>query len=224
MFIQGHCEEDLMALPIIAKGGPADGKSIGTRARQDFGNDREPAARSMRPWVIFGAFLLLNIGCTSTALERSTVSQSMSTSNMRYRQVLQCLAVVAHDPGAAPSFSILTSGGTTLSDTLSFDSMTVVDQAVKGFSQQTLMLGAKRNPDLSWTINPVAAEPLQDGLRYACLWALYGPLDKPPAINLLRGEDEVKHATGLLRAPQHGEIEGYHLGIKRYNQMLLMAK
>jgi hypothetical protein len=38
-----------------------------------------------------------------------------------------------------------------------------------------LSLTGKHSPDLSWTLNPVAEQPLLEDAWYACQWALYGP-------------------------------------------------
>lgn len=144
---------------------------------------------------------LLNAGCTTMALEHYTVNQSLLVSDLRYRQVLKCLAVVANDPRVLPSFAVISWGQTTVSDTVGIDSMTVWDHAVDGFSKQSFMLTGKRNPDLSWTVDPIASEPLVEGIRDACLWMLQGP----PAPE--------SDAMALLRSPAYEEHSGYHLGV-----------
>jgi hypothetical protein len=118
----------------------------------------------------------------------------MSISDMRYQQVLKDLAVVANNPGILPSFALTAGGAANVTNTLSIETVTLWDQAVKGFSMETLTAFAQHNPDLQWTLNPVASAPQLEALGYACLWALKGP---PP---------EGSRPMELLREPRITDI------------------
>jgi hypothetical protein len=122
---------------------------------------------------------------------------------MRYREVLENLAVVADNPGNLPAFALTAGGITMVTDTGQAESVTVWDHAIKGFSKQTLSVLAKRNPDQSWTLDPVVSQPQLEALHYACLWALQGP---PPPDSA---------AMDLLRAPRPGDVSGYHFHVAR---------
>ncbi len=133
-------------------------------------------------------------GCTSTALERYTLNQSLSVTEMRYQQVMNDLAKVAHNAGTLPGFALTASGVANVTNTLSIDSATLWDQAVKGFSKETLTPFAQHNPELQWTLDPAVSEPQLEAFRYACLWVLQGP---PP---------EGSRAMELLREPRLTDI------------------
>jgi hypothetical protein len=113
-------------------------------------------------------------GCTTASLERRTVSQAVSVSDMRYQEIVDDFALLADDPGALPSFALLAQGTAMLTDTAGIDSATLWDQALHGFSRETLTPSARRNPDPNWSLNPVVAAPHQDALRRAFLLVLRG--------------------------------------------------
>jgi hypothetical protein len=147
--------------------------------------------------------LALVAGCTTVSLERHTLNQALSVTDMRYQAVLNNLAVLANNCGALPSFALTASGVANVSNMVQAESITLWDRAVHGFSKETLSFLGKHNPDQQWTLDPVVSEPQLAGLRCACLWALYGP---PPPDSA---------CVALLRAPQFGEVTGYHLDVAR---------
>jgi len=58
----------------------------------------------MRLWIL-GVVALVYCGCTMLSLERHTVAQNDSAMDMRYREVLENLALIARDPSALPSYA-----------------------------------------------------------------------------------------------------------------------
>ena len=129
----------------------------------------------------------LCVGCASTSLERYALNQSLEITAMRYQQVIDDLAEVANNRGMLPGFALTAAGTANVTNTMSIDSTTLWDQAVKGFSKQTLTAYGQHNPDLQWTLDPPVSQPQLEGFHYACLWALIGP--PPPgsrAMELLR--------------------------------------
>ena len=125
------------------------------------------------------------VGCAcAPCLKHYTLNQAMSVSDMRYRQVLDGLAIVADNAGVLPSFSLTAGGVANVANTLSLETTTLWDQGVRGFSSETLNAFAQHNPYLQWTLNPVVSSPQLQGIYYACLWALKGP---PPEGSLGHG-------------------------------------
>jgi hypothetical protein len=138
----------------------------------------------------------LCLGCASTSLKRYAINQALSITDMRYRQVLHDLAVVANNSGSLPAFALTASGVANVTNTLSIDTATLWDQAVKGFSKETLAAFGQHNPNLQWTLDPVVSEPQLEGLYWACFWAIHGP---PP---------EGSRAMELLRKPRLTDVNG----------------
>jgi hypothetical protein len=124
--------------------------------------------------MIFMGVVALSVcsGCTATLLNRYTLNQSMSIAEMRYRQALYALAVVANNNGSLPSFALTTSGTANLTNTVSVDTATLWDAAVYGFSKETLMAFGQHNPELQWTLDPVVTAPQLEALLFACLWVV----------------------------------------------------
>lgn len=56
----------------------------------------------MRPWIILIAVTILGTGCTHTALERRTVKQASTLTDLQYKQVMDNLAMFAGNPEAMP--------------------------------------------------------------------------------------------------------------------------
>ena len=151
--------------------------------------------------IVAGAMIAcLSAGCTSTGLQQYTLNQSLSTTDMRYQQVLNDLAEVAHNNGNLPGFAVTASGTANVTNTVSIDTATLWDQAVKGFSKETLTGFGQHNPELQWTLDPAVSEPQLEGFQYACLWALLGP---PPP-----GSREME----LLREPRLEDVNGWTVG------------
>jgi hypothetical protein len=139
------------------------------------GSNQAFQERTMRSQCIFVVVLVACSGCVTAPLEHYTLNQSLSVSEMRYQEVVNALAVVAHNPGNLPSYTLNAGGVANVSAMVSLDESTQWTRAVNGFAQQMLNLTGKHSPDLSWQLNPVAEQPLLEGAWYACQWALEGP-------------------------------------------------
>ena len=140
------------------------------------------------------AVLLLCSGCTATSLQHYALNQALSVSDMRYRQVLNDLAIVAHNSGSLPAFAVTAGGVANVTNTVSIDTATLWDQAVRGFSKETLTAFAQHNPELQWTLDPLVSSPQLEALHFACLWVLIGP--PPPG----------SRAMELLREPIYEDV------------------
>lgn len=145
------------------------------------------------------------VGCVTAPLERYGVNQSLSTSEMRYQEVMNALATVAHNPGILPSYSVTSNGSTLVTNTASFDATTSWTRAAHNFGQQMLNVLGKHTPELSWTLDPVADPVLLAGAWDACHWAIFGPLPEGSA------------GYELLRKPKYSDVvncggkRDYHL-------------
>jgi hypothetical protein len=166
----------------------------------------------MRAFPLLLVITVLTSGCASSSLQHYTLNQAMTVSDMRYKQVLYDLAVIADNSGNLPSFALTAGGIANVTNTVSVDTATLWAQAVKGFSQETLTAFGQHNPELQWTLDPVVSEPQLEALGYACMWALYGPPDPTShAMEVLRPLtfDDVSGvpANGVKKPP------GYHFGV-----------
>jgi hypothetical protein len=139
--------------------------------------------------------------CMSLGLERHTVNQAISVTDLRYQEILNNLAMVAVQPGVIPSYALCATGTVNLTRTYGLESQTTFDHAVFGFSKQLLGLSVRDIPDQSWTLDPVVSEPQLKALSAAFLWALRGP---PP---------EGSPAMELLRAARWQDDPGYHFAV-----------
>jgi hypothetical protein len=155
----------------------------------------------MRKWLLAALLLSCTSGCTNFALERRTVNQAMSVTDLRYQEVLNNLAALSANPGTLPSFSLIGSGAVNVSDMAKLDSMTVWQGAIRGFTSEAGTLTASRSPDQSWTLDPVASQPQLEAMRCACLWVLCGP------------PEPASECMSLLGPPLRGETAGYHFDV-----------
>ena len=142
----------------------------------------------MKNCIATFAAVFMAVGCTATSLERHTINQAMSVSDMRYQQVLDNFARLQADPSSLPSFATLANGASVLTDTAGIESATTWDRALHGFSKETLTPSFRHNPDPSWTLNPIVAAPHLYALDGAFLWVLRGPPPPgSPIAELLNG-------------------------------------
>jgi hypothetical protein len=163
--------------------------------------------------TLLPALLIACCGCTSTSLGQHTVNQAVSIADMRYHEVLDNLAIVAHNQGTLPSFATTNSGSANLTNTISADATTFFSNSVNGFSEELLNVFGSHNPELNWTVDPVVAEPLLEALKYASMWAVCGhPPDAPRAMDLLR-EPRREDIYGCHHADYPGRLNDFHLGV-----------
>ncbi len=160
----------------------------------------------MKYWLILGTVGVVCSGCTSVALERQTLNQSLSITDTRYQLVLDNLAVIVAEPSMIPSTPLITDGVTMVTDTATVNSNTVWDRVLKGFSKETLTLMGKRSPDLTWTLDTAADERVLSALQSAFLWLLCGPPDPRSYNSHILAEFRV---FGDLKAMQAG---WFHVG------------
>jgi hypothetical protein len=163
----------------------------------------------MKRQLLIAVSVMACVGCVMEPLKRYAVNQSIECSEMRYQEVMNALATVAHNPGILPSYSVTSTGFSNVTTTVTFDETTTWTRAAHNFAQQLLNVTGKHAPDLNWTLDPVADPTLLAGAWYACHWTIFGPLQQ--------GSDGYE----LLRKPQYKDIidcgaeekRSYHLGV-----------
>jgi hypothetical protein len=163
----------------------------------------------MKRRILLASIAVAAVGCVTAPLERYVVNQSLSTSEMRYQEVMNALAVVAHNRGVLPSYTVTSSGSTNVTSSVSMQATTSWTRAAHNFASQLMNITGKHIPQLAWTLDPVADPTLLEGAWYACHWAIFGPLPLgDPGYELLRQpkiSDIVDCGTETKRS--------YHLGV-----------
>jgi hypothetical protein len=153
----------------------------------------------MRSTLALISAVLVCAGCTSTALERQTLSQEMSPTDIRFQEVVDNLAMVAHDPNTLPSYSSIYAGTAQITDTFQLAGSGTGGPAGAG----ALLI----NPQLTratlgnWTLDPVNAPEKLEAIRCACQWVIYG------------SEFACHRCQGLLASPEEALDLGRHFGV-----------
>ena len=132
-------------------------------------------------------------GCTSVALERATLAHSESATDLRYKETIENLAMIAANPGLLPSYSSIYAGTTNVSDTVKGATTSVwMRIAAKPFRYATHF--ATQNADFTgsrmvtsnWTLDPVVAPEKLRAMRAATRWVVLGPEHVGPDARLLK--------------------------------------
>ncbi len=92
-------------------------------------------------------------GCAHNQLRWNTTKQALTLTDIYEQQVMDNLAMFAHDPNSLPSFAYPNAGGSDVTDAGTAGSGTTWKRL--GFDQQVLNLGASRNIKEAWTLTPV---------------------------------------------------------------------
>lgn len=124
-------------------------------------------------WILGLTACIAANGCTTFALRQYTLNQNRTSGDFRDAAVLECLADVAADPAILPSFSLLTWGATTVTD--SFTLAHTVTPAPFLYTKEAFAGTVFREPKGQWTVDPAAEYERLEALHAACLWVLFGP-------------------------------------------------
>ena len=154
-------------------------------------------------FLLLAVALVGSAGCTMVSLERHTVSQVDSAVDLRYQEVLDNLALIAHDPSALPSYASIFSGTIFVQDQGQLVS-TNIFPFTGAVAPGSISGNGSFNRQISqnWTLDPISAPEKIEAIRGCCQWVLGGPNSVPPA------------STSLLRNP-HDEPPGpnRHFGV-----------
>jgi hypothetical protein len=150
------------------------------------------------------------VGCTALSLERHTLAQTSSAVDLRYRLVLDNLALVADDPASLPNYSTIFAGLIEVTDEGQFISTTAwqfTKPATAGALAQGGFSSEMANPQLNravlqnWALDPMVVPEKLEAIRCACRWVLYGP------------ENACKDCQGLLASPDQAPGPGRHFDV-----------
>lgn len=134
----------------------------------------------MRLLLLVGALALGPVGCTHMALERKTLNQVGTVSELRYKQVMNNLAVTASEPSSIPFYSLLSGGGTTVTDSGKFGGAVEWTREALGFSSGSISPEASRDVTETWTLDPVYEPEKLRAMRCAYQWVLCGAQNLSP--------------------------------------------
>jgi hypothetical protein len=132
--------------------------------------------------------LVLLPGCTPSVLRQHSVSLSGASSDLRYREVIENLAMVYANPSAVPAYSSVFSAAMDVTDTAQLDGTTTWVHAVKppsGFSAQTADIPLTRTVKGTLTLDPTIVPEKLRAMRAICQWALFGEANVYPDRGLL---------------------------------------
>jgi hypothetical protein len=152
----------------------------------------------MRYALMLLSTMLACTGCTTIALERHTLSQEMTPTDIRYQEVLDNLAMVAHDPAALPAYSSIFAGTAQITDTSQVVSTTTFGP---GAAAELLSPQYTRMVLGNWSLDPINVPEKLEAIRCACSWVIYGP------------EFACRDCPGLLASPEQAPYPGRHFGV-----------
>jgi hypothetical protein len=161
--------------------------------------------------------LLVSIsGCTSWALERTTISQAESAMDLRYRQVIENLALVNANPTALPAYSTIFSGTADVNDNVKLTSVTSwARTAVKpfgfmtAFSTESVDVLGSRAIKNTWALDPTIVPEKLRAMRAICCWVTHGEQAVEEADKaLLESYQAPDYEKGIPGSPK-----GYYFGV-----------
>jgi hypothetical protein len=106
------------------------------------------------------------------SLERHTIAQTDSAMDLRYREVMDNLALVAGNPSALPSYATIFTGSAAVQDTGQLASTTTWPYSV---GSEALNPSLTRQITQNWTLDPLLDPERMEAIRAACQWVLGGP-------------------------------------------------
>jgi hypothetical protein len=149
------------------------------------------------------ALVVVCNGCTMMSLNRHTTAQNDSAMELRYREIMDNLAMIANDPSALPNYSSIFSGTVFVQDQGQLLSTTT-------WPLTAMVAGQATNPSLNrqisqnWTLDPIVVPEKLEAIRAACQWAV-GGLD---VVN--------KDSMSLLISPEDAEPgSSRHFGVAK---------
>ena len=128
--------------------------------------------------LTFSLLALASIGCTSMSLKRQSLRHAESAVDLRYREVVENLAILAANPGMLPAFSTIYFGTTNVTDTIPFNANNAATVAKLGAPTTysfTMDFPLSRQVTQNWSLDPTVVPEKLRAIRCACWWMLYGP-------------------------------------------------
>jgi hypothetical protein len=151
--------------------------------------------------TILLALMLMCVGCTSLAAKRHALNQEATSTDIRYQEVLDNLALVAHEPASLPAYSSIYAGTAQITDTSQLVSTTTLGPGA-GVAAQAVTPQFTRLELGNWTLDPINAPEKLEVIRSACQWVIYGP-------QFAYCHD----CCRLLATPEQAPFPGRHFGV-----------
>jgi len=163
----------------------------------------------MKPTVVALAFLVTCGGCTTFSLERHAIRQAASISDLRYRETMNNLAMIADDPSFLPAFSTFYAGTTDITDAATASSSTVwtrffvkAPRTITILGSQTADVPLTRAVRLNWTLDPTVVPEKLIAMRAACQWVIFGEeCADPEGLGMLKQYDPPDPAASKIADP-----------------------
>jgi hypothetical protein len=144
-------------------------------------------------WALFISILVVAPGCTSVALKRATLSHARSSTDLRYREVIENLAMSAANPDILPAYSSIYAGTTDVNDSIKATSTSVWARTLlqhplrftEFFSTETADFIGSRAVKSNWTLDPTVVPEKLRAMQAACQWVTIGPENVGPNVRYL---------------------------------------
>jgi hypothetical protein len=169
-------------------------------------------------FVVVAAVALCSLsGCTNFVLKQSTITHGESSMDLRYREVIENLAMIYANPYAIPSYVSIYSGTVDVNDSLKFTSATAWARTatkpagyMTAFASQSMdVLGSRAVKD-NWAMDPTIVPEKLRAMRAACRWVLFGPNCVGPDVMLLKSYEPPDWRNP---ANPGGDRPGYYFGV-----------
>ena len=125
----------------------------------------------MKFWML-GLVACACTGCTMMSLDRHTVAQSNSTIDLRYREVMDNLALIANDRSSLPSYSSIFAGTVSVQDSGTLNSTTTWPFSA---GMEAVNPSFNRQISQNWTLDPIMVPEKLEAMRATCQWVIGGP-------------------------------------------------
>ncbi len=131
--------------------------------------------------IVLLSVLAFSSGCTNLALKRATLTHAESTGDVRYREVMENLAMIASNPDLLPAYSSIFSGTTDINDigraTSASGWARIASKPFRyasHFSTQTADFMGSRAVKDNWTLDPTIVPEKLRAMKAACRWVVFG--------------------------------------------------
>ena len=109
----------------------------------------------MPRFLAFALVVVTLTGCTHQQLERSTLHQVNTLTDLQNRMVLDNVAMQLRNPGALPFFALASQGQAQITDAGSTTDAAIMNMFLGNIWGGTFNLMASRNIQENWTFAPV---------------------------------------------------------------------
>jgi hypothetical protein len=172
--------------------------------------------------ILLFSILAVSAGCTNLALKRATLSHADSTMDLRYREVIENLAMTASELDPLPAYSSIFAGTTDINDIGRATSTSLwARTAMKPFrfntffSQQTADFFGSRAFKSNWTLDPTVVPEKLRAMRAAYRWVTFGEENVGPDIACLNAYEPPRYKdTGDKYVLERlGSENGYYFNV-----------